>query len=171
MRLHNPERVYFDLPGVEFGPPRDRVFAINDSMLQRVRIGRSPRASLVSCSTWRVRWSTPRPRPAIPTANRRIQFDTTKSAMSRLPSSTTPEAPAAVTPHALTVVIDPGHGGHDTGTIGHNGLQEKQLTLDVARRLGKLLEHDLGAHVLYTRKDDHYISLENRGASGSQGQR
>ncbi len=163
VRLHNPERVYFDLPGVEFGPPRDRVFAINDSMLQRVRIGRSP------TGVTRVVFDLARPLEytATETSNPDglvIEFDTTKSDASPTAQFTTPEAPAAVTPHALTVVIDPGHGGHDTGTIGHNGLQEKQLTLDVARRLGKLLEHDLGAHVLYTRKDDHYISLENRSA-------
>ena len=42
------------------------------------------------------------------------------------------------------IVIDPGHGGHDTGTIGANGLEEKDLVLDVARRLGKLLHPPVG---------------------------
>ncbi len=42
------------------------------------------------------------------------------------------------------IVIDAGHGGHDTGTIGPNGLLEKDLVLDVALRLGKLLESRLG---------------------------
>ena len=45
------------------------------------------------------------------------------------------------------IVIDPGHGGFDTGTIGPNGLLEKDLVLDVSRRLGKLLEARLGAEV------------------------
>jgi N-acetylmuramoyl-L-alanine amidase len=49
------------------------------------------------------------------------------------------------------IVVDAGHGGHDTGTIGPNGLREKDLTLDVALRLGKLLESRLGAEVIYTR--------------------
>jgi N-acetylmuramoyl-L-alanine amidase len=66
------------------------------------------------------------------------------------------------------IVIDPGHGGHDTGTIGPNGLEEKDLVLDVGRRLGKLLEARLGAEVVYTRKDDTFIPLETRTAVANQ---
>ena len=62
------------------------------------------------------------------------------------------------------IVIDPGHGGHDTGTIGPNGLLEKDLVVDVGRRLGKLLETRMGAEVVYTRKDDTFIPLETRTA-------
>jgi N-acetylmuramoyl-L-alanine amidase len=66
------------------------------------------------------------------------------------------------------IVIDPGHGGHDTGTIGPGGLEEKDLVLDVGRRLGKLLETRLGAEVVYTRKDDTFIPLETRTAVANQ---
>ncbi len=66
------------------------------------------------------------------------------------------------------IVIDPGHGGHDTGTIGPNGLEEKDLVLDVSRRLGKLLQTRLGAEVIYTRKDDTFIPLETRTAIANQ---
>ena len=66
------------------------------------------------------------------------------------------------------IVIDPGHGGHDTGTIGPNGLREKDLVLEVGRRLGKLLETRLGAEVVYTRKDDTFIPLETRTAIANQ---
>ena len=66
------------------------------------------------------------------------------------------------------IVIDPGHGGHDTGTIGPNGLEEKDLVLEVGRRLGKLLETRLGAEVVYTRKDDTFIPLETRTAIANQ---
>jgi N-acetylmuramoyl-L-alanine amidase len=62
------------------------------------------------------------------------------------------------------IVIDPGHGGHDTGTIGPDGLEEKDLVVDVGRRLGKLLETRMGAEVVYTRKDDTFIPLETRTA-------
>jgi N-acetylmuramoyl-L-alanine amidase len=63
------------------------------------------------------------------------------------------------------IVIDAGHGGHDTGTIGPNGLQEKDLCLDVALRLGKMIEEGLpGAEVIYTRSDDTFIPLEERTA-------
>jgi N-acetylmuramoyl-L-alanine amidase len=66
------------------------------------------------------------------------------------------------------IVIDPGHGGHDTGTIGPNGLEEKDLVLDVAKRLGKLLDARLGADVIYTRQDDTFIPLETRTAIANQ---
>jgi len=62
------------------------------------------------------------------------------------------------------IVIDAGHGGHDTGTIGPNGLLEKDLVLDVAKRLGHALETRLGAEVIYTRQDDTFIPLETRTA-------
>ncbi|MBV9081606.1 MAG: N-acetylmuramoyl-L-alanine amidase [Acidobacteriaceae bacterium] len=60
------------------------------------------------------------------------------------------------------VVIDPGHGGHDTGTIGPNGLLEKDLVLDVAGRLGALITKQMGADVVYTRSSDVFIPLEDR---------
>ncbi len=68
------------------------------------------------------------------------------------------------------IVIDPGHGGHDTGTIGPHGLEEKDLVLDVSRRLGKLLEARLGAEVVYTRADDTFIPLETRTSIANQEQ-
>lgn len=66
------------------------------------------------------------------------------------------------------IVVDAGHGGHDTGTIGPSGLLEKDLTLDVALRLGRLLESRLGAEVIYTRDDDTFIPLETRTALANQ---
>jgi N-acetylmuramoyl-L-alanine amidase len=66
------------------------------------------------------------------------------------------------------VVIDPGHGGQDTGTIGPTGLMEKDLVLDVARRLGALIEQRLGAEVIYTRTDDSTVPLEERTALANE---
>jgi N-acetylmuramoyl-L-alanine amidase len=60
------------------------------------------------------------------------------------------------------IVIDPGHGGHDTGSIGRGGLREKDVALDIAHRLGDLLEERLGADVIYTRTTDEFISLNER---------
>jgi len=61
------------------------------------------------------------------------------------------------------IVVDAGHGGHDTGTIGPTGLMEKDLCLDVALRLGKIIQQRLpGADVVYTRTDDTFIPLEER---------
>jgi N-acetylmuramoyl-L-alanine amidase len=60
------------------------------------------------------------------------------------------------------VVLDPGHGGHDTGTIGPGGIIEKDLVLDIALRLGLLIEQKMGSEVVYTRKGDTFIPLEER---------
>jgi len=62
------------------------------------------------------------------------------------------------------VVLDPGHGGHDVGTHGASGILEKDIVLDVAQRLGALLEERLNSEVIYTRSDDSYVALEQRTA-------
>lgn len=77
-----------------------------------------------------------------------------------------------VTPRALTgstsgaqqfcIVIDPGHGGRDSGSIGINGLREKTAALDIALRLKDLLTTQLHARVVLTRLGDYYVSLEER---------
>ena len=67
-------------------------------------------------------------------------------------------------------MVDAGHGGHDTGTIGPNGLEEKDLVLDVALRLGQLLRTRMGADVIYTREDDTFVPLETRTAIANQQQ-
>jgi N-acetylmuramoyl-L-alanine amidase len=65
---------------------------------------------------------------------------------------------------ARRIVIDPGHGGHDPGTIGPRGLQEKDLVLDVALRLERLVRQELGTEVILTRSTDVFIPLEERTA-------
>jgi N-acetylmuramoyl-L-alanine amidase len=62
-----------------------------------------------------------------------------------------------------TIVIDAGHGGQDPGTMDKNGLREKDIVLDVARRVRKLLEKD-GYEVIMTRDRDVFIPLEERTA-------
>jgi N-acetylmuramoyl-L-alanine amidase len=62
-----------------------------------------------------------------------------------------------------TIVLDPGHGGEDQGARSRGGLLEKQLTLDMARRLGALLEEN-GYRVLLTRRDDRFVPLDSRSA-------
>jgi len=68
------------------------------------------------------------------------------------------------------VVIDAGHGGHDSGTLGYGGIEEKDVVLDVALRLGKLLKDKLGVDVIYTRSDDTFIPLETRTAIANKAQ-
>ncbi len=61
-----------------------------------------------------------------------------------------------------TIVIDAGHGGKDPGAVGIGGIKEKTITLDVARKLGALLEQNLGVTVIYTRDDDTFVPLYKR---------
>jgi N-acetylmuramoyl-L-alanine amidase len=68
------------------------------------------------------------------------------------------------------IVIDAGHGGHDSGTLGADGIEEKDVVLDVALRLGKLLHDRLGAEIIYTRSDDTFIPLETRTAIANKAQ-
>ena len=68
------------------------------------------------------------------------------------------------------VVLDAGHGGHDTGTVGQGGYAEKELVLDVTRRLKELIESELGAEVVMTRSDDSFVPLESRTTIANQQQ-
>jgi N-acetylmuramoyl-L-alanine amidase len=71
-------------------------------------------------------------------------------------------APAAGAPDRFdTVVVDAGHGGEDSGARGSGGLEEKQLVLDVARRLAAALRGD-DLRVVMTRNDDTFVPLEAR---------
>jgi N-acetylmuramoyl-L-alanine amidase len=60
------------------------------------------------------------------------------------------------------VVLDAGHGGHDQGTKSKSGLLEKDLVLDVTKRLATMLRERMGTEVVLTRDDDTYLSLEER---------
>ena len=66
------------------------------------------------------------------------------------------------------IVIDPGHGGHDHGSIGPGGLLEKDLVLSIAQSLRKMIEEKLGAEVFLTREEDTFIPLEERTAIANQ---
>jgi N-acetylmuramoyl-L-alanine amidase len=111
--------------------------------------------------------------------NKKKTVDLSTRASALPPATTHTAAPTASGERSLIralglkigkIVVDAGHGGHDTGTIGPNGLQEKDLVLDVALRLGKLLEEKLGAEVVYTRDDDTFIPLETRTAIANKEQ-
>jgi N-acetylmuramoyl-L-alanine amidase len=61
-----------------------------------------------------------------------------------------------------TIVLDAGHGGHDIGAT-YNGVREKDVTLGIVRHLGRMIESELGVRVVYTRTDDHFETLRDRG--------
>jgi N-acetylmuramoyl-L-alanine amidase len=82
------------------------------------------------------------------------------------PSSSEAAPPISIAPRPVlqTIVIDPGHGGDDAGVRGAGGAEEKQLTLEVARRLRSIIETRLGVRVILTRDEDRTASLDERAA-------
>ena len=94
-------------------------------------------------------------------------------------ASVTQAKPASNGQHTLTralglkvsrIVLDPGHGGNDHGTTGPSGLKEKDLVLDVAKRLAKRLKEELCAEVILTRSSDRFVPLESRTGIANQKQ-
>jgi N-acetylmuramoyl-L-alanine amidase len=61
-----------------------------------------------------------------------------------------------------TIVLDAGHGGHDSGAVGPAGLQEKELVLDVTRRVARKLQDGADVKVLLSRDNDHFVTLKDR---------
>ncbi|MFZ0411663.1 MAG: N-acetylmuramoyl-L-alanine amidase [Candidatus Acidiferrales bacterium] len=115
--------------------------------------------------------SASKPAVKIPTAKLKAEAQSATVAALRAPTEPKPTHDGQIPlTRALglkisRIVIDAGHGGHDTGTIGPHGLMEKDLCLDVALRLGKEIEEKLpGAQVIYTRRDDTFVPLEERTA-------
>ena len=72
------------------------------------------------------------------------------------------EVPAASQWRLDTVVLDAGHGGHDYGARA-NGTSDKEVALGVVSRLGPMIERELGVRVVYTRDDDTFVELRERG--------
>jgi N-acetylmuramoyl-L-alanine amidase len=115
--------------------------------------------------------------PPIPPGPKKKPRSGTESSASPPEPAIQPAGPTASGSRTLTralglkigrIVIDPGHGGHDTGTIGPTGLEEKTVVLDVGLRLKKLLERSTSCDVIMTRDDDTFIPLEERTAIANE---
>ena len=90
--------------------------------------------------------------------------ETTTTAPPPTPPTTSDPPPVIARRQFSLVAIDAGHGGDDIGVRTADGLQEKEITLDVARRLRQRLETRLGVRVIMTREDDRTLSLDERAA-------
>lgn len=117
----------------------------------------------------------PKPAPAPPLATivKTVEPVVTPPAPSAQRSAeaarmTTPSLTRALGLKLQRVVLDAGHGGIDPGSDGLTGLVEKELALDVTLRLGRLLEQRTDLEVLYTRKDDSYVALDQRAPFANQ---
>ncbi len=61
-----------------------------------------------------------------------------------------------------SIVIDPGHGGEDTGCVGFHGTMEKDITLQLAKRLSEIIQERLGVEAVLTRRGDYHVDLVER---------
>lgn len=95
----------------------------------------------------------------------RLVFDIHPTSSVEVPTS--PAERAQQAPGIHTIVIDPGHGGSETGAIGPSGIQEKALTLDLARALAARLGR-LGVQTVLTRNEDVNVQLDTRPAIANQ---
>lgn len=96
----------------------------------------------------------------------RLVFDVHPSAAVAGPAQPT-EAPRDL-PGIRTIVLDPGHGGSEVGAIGPSGIQEKELTLQIARELAGKIGNALGVRVVLTRYDDAVVPHDTRAAIANQ---
>ena len=90
----------------------------------------------------------------------RLVVEVGRKAIAAAPAEAAELAPAS-TP-ALTIVVDPGHGGTETGAIGPGGLQEKEITLEIAKKVAATLPRALACRTVLTRDTDVVISLDDR---------
>ncbi len=176
--LNDPERIYLDLHDTKLDPKLSHPIEVGDALLTRVRAAqgsdditrivletRSAVTFAVSIEQNPYRLvveihgaeSRPQPRAKVDL------FGPSKSPFNG--TAQTSDQSSDVKPSKspkLRIVLDAGHGGWDLGTVGRQGLLEKDLTLDLVSRLGQLVAKRLGAEVVYTRADDTYIALEKR---------
>jgi N-acetylmuramoyl-L-alanine amidase len=96
----------------------------------------------------------------------RLVFDVHRTSAVEVPAS--PNAPTERLSGIHTIVIDPGHGGVEVGAIGPSGIQEKELTLQLARELEAKLTQRLGVRVVLTRNEDALVPLDMRPAVANQ---
>jgi N-acetylmuramoyl-L-alanine amidase len=163
-RAERPERLYLDLPGIWVGRSFSDGLPIGDGLLKGIRLGQNTLQSarvVIDLERYESH------RLLFLSHPDRVVIDVYGSRKNRREAGQ-PTTPGGALPAGLrpvrTVVIDAGHGGKDPGAIGVGGLQEKVVTLRVARALGKRLAAG-GLKVLYTRTDDRTLSLEGRTAA------
>jgi N-acetylmuramoyl-L-alanine amidase/putative methionine-R-sulfoxide reductase with GAF domain len=187
-RLSNPDRIYFDLHDTSLAPElAGKTIEVGDRLLARVRVAQpvSGLTRVVLETKGNSNFSVSlEPNPyRLVVQVRKLGADG-KSQVNLFPGAEAEKDKLAIVvpppthedlqlrAHVpkLRIVVDAGHGGWDLGTVGRKGLLEKDLVLEIAQRLGKLLESRLGADVILTRKDDNYIPLDERAGIANQAQ-
>ena len=173
-RLMSPERIYFDLHDTALVPELEgKTMDVGDPALARVRVAQ-PVAGVTRIvldtrggSNFSVSLESDpyrlvvelRDLPKSLYANKIVPPAPAKSPTKSLAATVDP---TPIKTGKFRIVLDAGHGGWDLGTVGRQGLLEKDLVLDVTRRLGKMLHDRLGSDVMFTRSGDEYLPLDQR---------
>jgi N-acetylmuramoyl-L-alanine amidase len=188
-RLSGPDRIYFDLHDTQLASELiGKSVDIGDSLLGRVRVAQpvtgmtrivletrnnSDFSVSLEPNPYRLVVEVRKP-GAPPQAAVNLFPKAAEAEASKLAIVVPPPTPLDLQLRArlpkLRIAVDAGHGGWDLGTVGRRGLLEKDLVLEIAQRLGKLLESRLGAEVILTRSDDTYIPLDQRAEIANQAQ-
>ncbi len=187
-RLPSPDRIYFDLHDTSLAPELvGKSIEIGDPLLTRVRVAQpvpgltrvvletkgNPNFS-VSLETNPYRLVVEVRKPGTASKGEVNLFPAAPGEKQRLaivvPPPTHEDLLLRARVPKMRIVVDAGHGGWDLGTVGRRGLLEKDVVLEIAQRLSKLLEGRLGAEVILTRKDDNYIPLDERAGMANQAQ-
>jgi N-acetylmuramoyl-L-alanine amidase/putative methionine-R-sulfoxide reductase with GAF domain len=187
-RLTRPDRIYFDLHDTSLAPEfAGKTIEVGDALLARVRVAQpvSGLTRVVLETKGNSNFSVslePNPYRLVVQvrklgANPKAQVNLFPGAEAEkeklaivIPPPTREDLQLRARVPKLRIVVDAGHGGWDLGTVGRRGLLEKDLVLEIAQRLGKLLENRLGADVILTRNDDNYIPLDERAGMANQSQ-
>jgi N-acetylmuramoyl-L-alanine amidase/putative methionine-R-sulfoxide reductase with GAF domain len=190
-RLSDPERVYYDLLDTSLAPGvNGKVIDVRDGLVSRIRVAQPVDnvTRVVLETKTGSSFSESReenPHRLVIEVRGPENKEQLQPKMDPLAPPAGPENRTTIVPSTpptkedlqlrtrapkLRIVLDAGHGGWDLGTIGREGLLEKNLVLEVAQRLGDLLESRLGSEVVFTRKDDNYIALEQRAELANKAQ-
>ena len=155
-RLSDPDRVYFDLKNSRLKKEIKTALPVGDGLLKAVRAGQYDAQTVrIVLDLEKIKDFT----SFILDDPTRLVIDVNGAEIAKKP-----ETPVV----RRRVVIDPGHGGHDPGAVGPSGLYEKNVVLDIALKLKKILLADPFNEVFLTRETDRFISLEERTAMANR---
>lgn len=188
-RLTGPDRIYFDLHDTQLAPDLlGKSIDVGDTLINRIRVAQpvSGMTRIVletkadtnfsvslESNPYRlvveVRKIGTNPKGAVNLFPNAPETEKAKLSIV-IPPPTKEDLQLKARVPKMRIVVDAGHGGWDLGTVGRRGLLEKDLVLEIAQRLGKLLESRLGSDVIYTRQDDNYIPLDERAEIANQAQ-
>lgn len=166
--MREPERVVIDLPDLSWEIPPSALPVTGD--IKNVRFGKRDNGDgrIVLDLNHRVTVSeaTVKPHPSVPAYGLlRIALTPTGKKKINLSKKThIPASAVAKRPGETLIVIDPGHGGRDSGAISPGGLYEKNLVLMFSRDLSKEINRQPGMRSVLTRNSDILIPLEARAA-------